>query len=439
MAPETTLPVKSRGLPVRVLRVEVVSGPDAPRPPMTTTDSVTVGTARGNDLELTDPTVSRYHLELRREGEGIVVIDHGSTNGSRIGAVLLRSGAVSVSPGALLDLGETRLRVGDGEVEMVATGPDRLGGLLGRSPSMRRVLASLKRAAATDVPVLIVGESGTGKELAARAIHDQGPRAEQPFVVVDCGAMLPTLFASELFGHERGAFTGADRRHLGAFERARGGTLFLDEIGELPPELQAALLGVLERRRLRRVGGSEDIAVDVRLLSATHRDLRGAVNAGTFRLDLYYRVAVAVLAVPPLREHPEDVPLLIEHFLREAGHEGPVDELFPADALARLEAEPWPGNCRELRNVVLGTLALGSSGELGAAVQPGRLEPPAGVPVAAYDIPYREARAAVIDDFERRYLARLLERASGNLRLAAREARMDRTYLKEMLRRHGFR
>ncbi|MBI2893008.1 MAG: sigma 54-dependent Fis family transcriptional regulator [Deltaproteobacteria bacterium] len=434
MADDSTVPLRSGGLPVRMLRVEVVSGPDTGKEPVGDTESVTVGTARGNDLELQDPTVSRYHLELRREGEGILVLEHGSTNGTRIGPVLLRGTSAVVAPATLLEIGETRLRVDDGRVRMLDGGPDTIGGLRGKSPKMRRVLAAVQRLAQTDVQVLVVGESGTGKELVARAIHDLGPRASEPFVVVDCGAMLPTLFASELFGHERGAFTGADRRHVGAFERARGGTVFLDEIGELPAELQAALLGVLERRRLRRVGGSEEIAVDVRVLSATNRDLRGAVNAGTFRLDLYYRLAVAVLAIPALRDRPGDVAILAEHFLEEAGHSGAIESVFSAAELERLASQPWPGNCRELKNLVLGTLALGQAPELGLLSAP---EPAGGT--MSLDAPYREARGAVLDDFERRYLARLLDRSGGNLREAARQARMDRTYLKELLRRHGLR
>ena len=182
------------------------------------------------------------------------------------------------------------------------------------TPTMRRLMAQVDRVAKANVPVLLVGESGTGKELVARALHEQSPRADKPLVVVDCGALAPGVVASELFGHERGSFTGAERTHVGAFERADGGTLFLDEIGELPPELQPQLLGALERRRFRRVGGKVDISVDVRVVSATNRDLRAEVNAGTFRLDLYYRVGVVEVRIPPLRERPDDLSLLVDHF-----------------------------------------------------------------------------------------------------------------------------
>jgi DNA-binding NtrC family response regulator len=282
--------------------------------------------------------------------------------------------------------------------------------------------------------VLLVGESGTGKELIARALHTQSSRADGPFVTVDCGALSPALVASELFGHEKGAFTGAAGRHDGAFSRADGGTLFLDEIGELPTALQAALLGALERKRIRRVGGRDEIPIDVRVVSATHRDLRAEVNAGTFRLDLYYRLAVVVLQVPALRERREDVPLLVEHFLREAGVEGGVAEVVPPDTMDALAAHAWPGNVRELRNFVEATLVMGEAPPLMGAPS----GPEGGDVIEhALVLGYKEARARVLDAFERRYCEPLLERAEGNVSRAARDARMDRTYLIKLLSKHG--
>jgi DNA-binding NtrC family response regulator len=243
-----------------------------------------------------------------------------------------------------------------------------------------------------------VGESGTGKELFARAVHEHSKRADGPFVVVDCASLTPTLVASELFGHEKGAFTGADRRHQGAFERADGGTIFLDEIGELPEQLQPNLLGVLERRRFRRLGGRDEIEVDVRVVSATNRDLRAEVNAGTFRLDLYYRLAVVRFAVPSLRERPEDIPILIEHFLREAGETAPMGEVVPPAVMAGLQRHHWPGNVRELRNYVEATVAMGETPELEAGLSqggdPGVAAGGPSIPVnAVLDLPYKEARA----------------------------------------------
>jgi DNA-binding NtrC family response regulator len=242
--------------------------------------------------------------------------------------------------------------------------------------------------------------------------------------------------ASELFGHEKGAFTGADRQHVGAFERANGGTLFLDEIGELPGALQSNLLGVLERRRLRRLGGRADIAIDIRVVSATNRDLRAEVNRSTFRLDLYYRLAVVVLALPPLRERGEDVSLLVEHFLRESGFVGPMEELFSAEAMRGLEAHYWQGNVRELRNLVEATIAMGEPPRLEAMTDPSGVAPsdPIGALVA---MPYGPARRTLLEQFEGRYLSALMGRTEGNVSKAAREARMDRSHLIDLLRRHG--
>jgi len=329
-----------------------------------------------------------------------------------------------------LSIGKTRVRVDDGaRITLELHESEELNALRGRTAVMRRLMARVRKAAASDTPVLLIGESGTGKELVARALHEEGRRKDGPFVTVDCGALSPSLVASELFGHERGAFTGADREHVGAFERAHGGTLFLDEIGELGAELQPALLGVLERGRLRRVGGRKELEVDVRVVAATHRDLRSEVNTGSFRLDLYYRLAVVVLTLPSLRERAEDVPLLVLHFLREAGHDGPIESVFSADALAALARHRWPGNVRELRNVVEATLAMGEAPELAGPSSP-ETSP-------SLDLPYKDARRALLDDFERRYVERLLERTGGNVSAAAREAQMDRTYLIKLVARHG--
>ncbi|MBK7774038.1 MAG: sigma 54-interacting transcriptional regulator [Sandaracinaceae bacterium] len=302
MAEKRTVKFDDEGrsrLTVRTIEVGVMDGPDEGVTFVTETDELTIGSAKGNGLVLTDPTVSRYHAELKLSDEGIVVRDHASTNGTFVGPVRIHDAVLP--PGTVLRVGRTTLRVGAGKsVDIELLPEDRLGHLLGRSESMRRLMLQVRKVARTEAPSLIVGESGTGKELIASAIHDLGPRTKGPFVTVDCGAMSPNLVASELFGHERGAFTGADRQHIGAFERANGGTIFLDEIGELPPELQPNLLGALERKRFRRVGGRTDIDVDVRIVAATNRDLRAEVNEGRFRLDLYYRLAVVTLRVAPL-------------------------------------------------------------------------------------------------------------------------------------------
>jgi len=447
-----TLPQQQTRIPVGTLRVEVVEGPDAGLGHVADSETVTVGTADGNDVVLTDPTVSRFHLELVRRDDGIVVVDHESTNGTDAGGVRLIRAVVPA--GTLLRLGRTRLRVGEGQATTVELhGLDELGDLRGRSPAMRRLMARLQKAAGTEKSVLLIGESGTGKEVCARVLHDLSPRAARPFETVDCGTLSPNLVASELFGHERGSFTGAERQHIGAFERANGGTLFLDEIGELPAELQPALLGVLERQRIRRVGGRADIAVDVRVISATNRDLRAEVNNNTFRLDLYYRLAVIGCRIPPLRERPEDIAMLIEHFLKEAGHAEAVETVFSPETLVALRGHSWPGNVRELRNLVEVTIAMGEqpeldetvriTGEHGAADEGdaagSRGTESSDIITPLLELTYGDARDRLLRAFEGRYLRTLLDRAEGNVSRASRLARMDRSHLINLLSRHKIR
>jgi DNA-binding NtrC family response regulator len=296
---------------------------------------------------------------------------------------------------------------------------------------MQDVARAINRLGQSNVSVLVQGETGTGKELVARAIHEAGPHAKGPFVVVDAGALPPTLIASHLFGHERGAFTGADRRQEGAFELAHGGTIFLDEIGELPLSVQPALLGVLERRSFRRIGGKEDIQIDVRLISATHRDLRAEANQGTFRADLYFRLAVARILIPPLRERPEDIEALVEHFAREIT--GAPGSPFSEATMAALRTHRWSGNVRELRNVVESALTMGNLSLDGPAAQD------VGAPKSDTVKPYRLARSEAVIAFERHYLTHLIEATGGNASAAARAAGMDRPYLLSLLRRHGLR
>jgi len=304
--------------------------------------------------------------------------------------------------------------------------------LLGSGPALAQLRTDIESAARSESKVLIGGETGVGKEVVARAIHEASPRRGHELVIVDCGSMPASLIASLLFGHERGAFTGADQRRAGAFERAHGGTVLLDEIGELPLDVQPALLGVLERRAFTRVGGGQAIDVDVRVLAATHRDLRAEVNAGRFRADLYYRLAVAKILIPPLRERPDDIEQLVAHFVQRLTG---IAELGPlAPAIDQLKAHPWSGNVRELRNVVeaavvMGELDLPGEGPRAVATTA------TGATVAAY----RDARASALHRFEAEYLRTLIERSGGNASEAARLARMDRPYLLTLLRKHGLR
>jgi len=334
-------------------------------------------------------------------------------------------------------------------IELLPSEHEAFGEAVGRSVAMRTIFGLLERLAPTEATVLLTGETGTGKDVLARAIHAASRRAGGPFVVVDCGAVVGSLIESELFGHEKGAFTGATERRQGAFELADGGTLFLDEIGELPLDLQPKLLRAIEQRAFKRVGGSREQRVDVRIVAATKRPLRQEVERGKFREDLYFRLAVVPIELPPLRERPEDVPLLVERLLeRFAAREGLERPLKLApEAMAALKAHDWPGNVRELRNVLeraallaraMGREQIGPSDVPGwtlGAVAPSEGED--GPPPFEPGKSYRQTKAEWEAWFERRFVRWLLERHDGNVSAAARAADMDRKYLARLARRHG--
>jgi DNA-binding NtrC family response regulator len=429
------------GLRRRRLRIEVLKGEDRKQRRDFDGDRIVVGTHASCDFVLTDATVSRQHCEIAYVAGGYAIRDLDSTNGTFIDRVRARD--VIVDRETRVRVGDTQLRLLplDETVDLPLAVETRFGALSGRSAAMRRVFDLLRKIAPTDATLLISGESGTGKEVAARSIHEASPRARGPFVVVDCGALPATLIESELYGHERGAFSGAVRSRIGAFEAATGGTLFLDEVGELPVDLQTRLLGVLERRRVQPLGSTESRAVDVRVVAATNRDLRREVNRGSFREDLYFRLAVVTLEMPALRDHGEDIPLYVEEFLVELATDRPgftVD----AETMQRLAVQTWPGNVRELRNVLERAAALGEV-ELAAAVaRPATDEAPAlpriegGIDVS---LPFKVGKAALVEQYERVYVERLIQQHKSNITRAARAAEIDRVYLLRLLDKYGLR
>ncbi len=410
-------------------------------------DVIRVGKAGENDLVIADETVSRVHFEIVRDGKGYLVRDLNSTNGTfldgaEIKEAYIRAGSV-VGAGAI----ELKFTPFEERIEILPSEHEVLGEMVGRSTAMREIFGLIERIAPTDATVLIEGETGTGKDMVARTLHQLSKRAAAPFIVVDCGAVAGTLIESELFGHEKGSFTGAVAARQGAFELASGGTVFLDELGELSLDLQPKLLRVLEQRELRRVGGSKTLKVDLRVIAATRKDLRSEVEKGKFREDLYFRLNVVPITAPPLRDRREDIPRLLDHFLTKMSPPGaPMPELSDATRAA-LYAHDWPGNVRELRNVIERALALGT--DPGAMVAPLGAEPfaRAGMGLAATSgaadpmefqagMSFRDTKEKWNEVFERRYLTWLLKRADGNISKAARDADMDRKYLHKLLRKY---
>ena len=370
---------------------------------------VSVGGAADNGIALSDRAVSQYHCRLEPSPGGVSIRDLGSTNGTWVDGLRVRRH--ELRPGAVVRVGRTEFRV-------VGRGGKPGSEVVIESSAMLSVMAEVDRLASLPWPVLIRGETGVGKEHVARALHERGRRRDGPFVPLNGGGLPRDLIESELFGHERGAFTGAVRTHRGAFEQAHGGTLFLDEVAELPPDLQTRLLRVLESWQVRRVGSDTSRRVDVRLVCATHQDLRTLVQEGRFRPDLYYRIHRLVVDVPPLRLRPDDVAFLAEHFLRQMEPAVGERRLEP-QSVERLRAYAWPGNVRELRNV----LELAAVDCDGAVIDPAaierslqRISEPSMFPPSADSL--REA----------------LEQYGGNMSAAARALGIPRSTLRDRLK-----
>ena len=421
----------------RTCRLRVIYGPEAGTEARVPAVGVVIGADPAADVVLTDPSVSRRHLSVRPAPQGFEIADLGSRNGTFLDNISVTR--ATVPTGAVIRAGSTLLQLVPAEEAMVLAPSDRtsFGAMFGKSLAMRQIYALLERASQSSAPVLLIGESGTGKELAARAVHDRSPRRDGPFVVFDCGAASESLIASDLFGHVKGAFTGAQGDRAGAFERAHEGTLFLDEIGDLPLALQPKLLRLLEAGEAMPLGGKKHEKFDVRIVAATHRDLAVEVSRGAFRGDLYYRLAVVEVHLPPLRQRLEDVEELARAFLLREGADEPS---LKSPNLDRLLAYGWPGNVRELRNVIARAVALSPPGThfaqmpillAGASATKGE------APIAAADQPYHDAKAEVLSRFERDYLRDLLARSGNNVSQAARVAGVGRKLLYTMLSRTG--
>ena len=465
---------------VRSAVLRAVTGPDEGRQCAIEREPITVGCAAENDLVLSDPLVSRQHLQVSVSDNGYLFRDLDSTNGTtyrgaRINDAVLR-------PGAELRLGSTVLRIERGSERSETISPQNaFGQLVGNSRSMQAIFGLLAAVAPTESTVLICGETGTGKELVAEEIHRQSSRAKRPFVIFDCSAVAAELIESELFGHKKGAFTGATTDRRGVFEQAHRGTLFLDEIGELPLALQTRLLRVLDRRTVRPVGDDHVRHVDVRVIAATNRDLPQRVAQREFRQDLFYRLSVVEVRLPPLRERREDIAVLVRHFLRSRGFAN-VDEAFPPEVLEVFSNRKWNGNVRELRNVVERALLLADGAQAlveersvspsvdlppeapttidrkrppAAAREPATSEPqprPRGrlagrrqrnwlrdaLPEGFLHLRLKQAREELLSQFEQLYLDHLVDQHGINISRIAATAGVDRQLVRRLLRKHCF-
>ena len=426
-------------------KLVVIKGTERGREYEISSDVIRAGKDDANDIVLKEETVSRVHFEIIRDAKGYLLRDLRSTNGTFLDGAEVRE--AYLRSGSVVTVGTVQLKFQPFEerIEILPSDKEKLGDLVGRSLRMREIYGLLERIAPTEATILIEGETGTGKDLIAHTVHQFSRRKSGPFIIVDCGAVAGNLIESELFGHEKGAYTGANATRQGAFELANGGTIFLDELGELSLDLQPKLLRVLEQREIRRVGGNRTIKVDIRVIAATKKDLKSEVEKGKFREDLYFRLSVVPIFMPPLRERKEDIPLLVGEFMKRIAGEGQEPPALSAETMDILLAHDWPGNVRELRNVLERAVYLGkAAGGEGviqflniAGTSGGGAPSPLGMETFVPALSYRDNKEKWSDDFEKRYLKWLLARSEGNISRAAREADMDRKYLHKLLKKHN--
>nr|HEX4315207.1 sigma 54-interacting transcriptional regulator [Kofleriaceae bacterium] len=470
--PPTKVAYLERG-PTLHLRTCILQAVDNPAQEWTfDKEEIRIGSMDDNDIVLEDDTVSRYHCKITQDESSYSLVDLRSTNGTFINKVRVRE--AFLKPGCIVSVGQQQLRFNarEEEVAIEPSRSDRCGGLIGGNSRMREIYSIIEKIAPTATTVVIDGETGTGKEVVAQAIHSLSPRSRGELVVFDCGAVPPNLIESELFGHEKGSFTGAVMTRQGLFEQADGGTLFLDELGELPLDLQPKLLRALENREVRRVGSAKAQKVDVRIIAATNRNLEDEVKAGRFRQDLFYRLSVVRLHLPSLHARTDDIPLLVQHFL-DNGHYNkdtagnPRVRGVAREAITALQAYPWPGNVRELVNVIERAVSFCDGDTLGLTdlpdyVRNAKAAPPkdagtkraqtfpnAVVPMSANaptptppeellaeGVTFKDAKERWVAAFERDYILQLLRRNSGNISHAARAADIDRKYFRKLMKKY---
>jgi DNA-binding NtrC family response regulator len=436
-----TLVVETRTtLKIRRCKVEVIAGVGVGQNMVTEKERIRVGSHASNDFVLEDRTASRQHFEIQYTDRGYLLVDLHSTNGTYLDGS--RVERAYLKKGSQIGAGQSLIRFApiEDEIKLDPDGEGSLGEMVGVSSKMRQIFGLLKRVAPMDVSVIITGETGTGKELAARAIHDNSPRKDGPFVVLDCGAIPENLIESELFGHEKGAFTGADKAREGAFERAHGGTIFLDELGELRLDLQPKLLRVLEQREVRRVGGNEVLDVDVRVIAATNRDLQKEVQQGRFREDLFFRLSVINVHLPALRQRKEDIPLIMEKVLAEPEtvQRHGRKRVNPA-AMSALTNYGWPGNVRELMNVISHVLTFAEGDNIDVTHLPPRLVGSSKDGPLSFNehLSFKDAKEQLLESFEREYLTTVLRRCAGNITRAAKESGLHRKSIERLCKKYS--
>lgn len=433
---------------LRKCQLIIVDGPNRGRKLSLSKETVTLGKKENNDLIIQDSTVSRNHLEISMKEDRFLLKDLESTNGTFINGTRVKE--AYLVPGDLIKLGNTSLEfvAFDEKIKIEPSNRDSFGILCGKSTKMRQIFSILERISPTHATVIIEGETGTGKELVARAVHEHSQRKDKPFVVFDCSSVAPNLIESELFGHERGSFTGAVKSRRGAFEAANTGTIFLDEIGELTTDLQPKLLRALEQREIKRVGSNAPTKIDVRVICATNRNLKREIEEGRFREDLYYRLSVVKISLPPLRERTDDIAVLIDTFLTTSKfNQLPNGELkvkkIGDDALKLLSRYEWPGNVRELSNVIEracsfvegDTISKNHLDFIFAEMTYGddRTERMS----VDTDVPFKDAKQKIVESFEKEYLVDLLKRHNHNLSKASRDAKIDRKHLRNLLKKYN--